>query len=81
MQNVPREIWVHPINNERPEKGEFYQLYLDLRHFPMCFFHMYHMNIKEFDELLRKLEPYLKKKHSNFRSSISAEYQLVLTMA
>ena len=71
MQNVPKEIWVPPINNERPEKGEFYQLYPNLRHFPMRFFCMYRMNIEKFDELLRKLEPYLKKKYSNFQSSIS----------
>ena len=33
MQQVRRMLWVHPINEMRTEKGEFYLLYPDLRHF------------------------------------------------
>ena len=56
-----REIWVHPLNDLWPEKGEFYTLYPDLRHFPRRFFHMYQMSVHKIDELLEILEPYLRK--------------------
>ena len=38
MQLMPRELWVHPLNELREVKGEFYNLYPDLRHFPTRFF-------------------------------------------
>ena len=33
-----REVWVHPLHEDRIEKGEFYTLYPDLRHYPLKFF-------------------------------------------
>ena len=36
---------MHPLNDERVEKGEFYKLYPDLYHYPQKFFRMYHMNV------------------------------------
>ena len=33
MQQVRRMLWIHPINEMRTEKGEFYMLYPDLWHF------------------------------------------------
>ena len=36
-----RSVWMHPINNLHMQKGEFYTLYLDLRHFQPKFFSMY----------------------------------------
>ena len=50
---VNREIWVHPLNLDREEKGEFYTLYPDLRNFQKEFFAMYRMNLAKFDELLK----------------------------
>ena len=37
-------MYVHPLNDLQPEKGEFYTLYPDLRHF-----HMYQMSVDKFD--------------------------------
>ena len=79
-ESVPRGIWVHPLNHLHIEKGEFYQLYPDLRHFPARFFHYYQMKVQKFDALLEILKPSLERKVSNFRMPISVEQQLVLTL-
>ena len=80
LQDIPREMWVHPLNEQRSEKGEFYQLYPDLRHFPVRFFRYYWMSVEQFDYLLEKLSDKLSKKPSNLRLPISAEQQLVLML-
>ena len=61
-------------------KGEFYILYPDLRLFPTRFFCYYWMKVQMFDALLELLKPSLERKISNFRTPISAEQQLVLTL-
>ena len=80
MQLMPRELWVHPLNELWEEKGEFYTLYPDLRHFPNQFFQMYRMSVGKFDKLLSELSPEVLKKEINFRKTISPEQQLVLTL-
>ena len=80
MQLMPRELWVHLLNELCEEKGEFYTLYPDLRHFPTRFFQMYRMSVSKFDKLLAELSPELLKKEINFRKTISPEHQLVLTL-
>ena len=77
---VNREIWVHPLNLQRENKGEFYSLYPDLRNFCKEFFSMYQMTPAKFDALLKLLEPRLKGTHTNMRKPISAEQKLVITM-
>ena len=71
---------MHPLNDCRVTKGEFYVLYPDLRHFPPRFFRMYRMGVRKFDELLDRLAPRLRKKVVNFRGIISPEQKLVLTL-
>ena len=57
MNTAVCEVWVHPLNNHKHEKGEFYHLYQDLRHYPSFFFHMHWMTSAQFDNLLERLEP------------------------
>ena len=75
-----RMFWVHPIYGLRKEKGEFYTLYPDLRHFQPKFFAMYRMNPRKFDHLLTLLTPHLEKKWTKMRNPISAEQKLVITL-
>ena len=75
-----REVWIHPLNEDRIEKGEFYMLYPDLRHYPSKFFQFYHMTVARFDFLLKKLAPRLRKKATNLRQPISPEQMLALTL-
>ena len=80
MQKVNRQWWVHPINLLRKEKGEFYQLYPDLRHFPKKFCGMYRMSIEKFTELLQLVTPKIIKKMTYLREAISPGQKLVLTL-
>ena len=73
-------MWVHPLNELRLDKGEFYTLYPDLRHFAPKFFNMYRMSVPKFDRLLWKISPLIEKKWTNMRERLSAEHKLVLTL-
>ena len=75
-----RSVWVHPINSLHMQKGEFYTLYPDLRHFQPKFFSMYHMNSLKFDRLLAVLAPKIQKKWTKFQSPLSPEQKLVITL-
>ena len=57
-----RMLWVHSLNELRLDKGEFYTLYPDLRHFVPKFFNMYRMSLPKFDRLLQKISPLIEKK-------------------
>ena len=46
--------------------GEFFNLYCDQRYFKEKFFDNYRMSVAQFDELLRKVTPFIKKKDTNF---------------
>ena len=80
MQMVHREVWIHPLNVERSGKGKFYRLYLDQRHFPEKFFENYRMSTHQFDEILNKIDPLVRKKDTNFREAITPEEKLALTL-
>ena len=80
VNHISREIWVNPLNEDRASKGEFFNMYCDQRYFGDRFFLNYWMSVHQFDDILRKITPYIKKKDTNFRSSISAEEKLCLTI-
>ena len=67
LQMNTTEVWIHPLNEDRIEKGEFYTLYPDLRQYPVKFFQYYCMIVAQFDLLLWKLSPRLRKKSTNLR--------------
>ena len=73
-------MWVHPINNLRFEKGEYFVLYLDLRSFEDKSFNWYRMLIKKFDYLLKMIQHQISKQNTNYREAICAEEQLVITL-
>ena len=41
LQMVNRELWIHPLNEDRARKGEFFNLYCDQRYFGDKFFDNY----------------------------------------
>ena len=75
-----RAFWVQPLFEEHRQKGEFYVLYPDLRHFAPKFFAMYRMNPRKFDRLLTLVGPHLEKKWTKMRAPISLEQKLVVTL-
>ena len=80
LEEVQRSCWVHPINVLHKEKGEFYTLYPDLRHYHKRFIGMYWMDVEKFQELLAKISPFITKKCTFMREPISAEQKLVITL-
>ena len=75
-----RSMWVHPLNNMRFEKGEFYTLYPDLRLYPRHFFKFYRMTIAKFDALFQLVGPRLVRTRNNYRKGLESEQCLVLTI-
>ena len=73
-------MWVHPINNLRFEKGEFFMLYPDLHKYEDKFFAWYRMSIRKFDQLLGIVQNSLWKQCTTCTEPISAEEQLVITI-
>ena len=80
LQMVNREIWIHPLNEDRARKGEFFNLCCDQRYFEEKFFENYRMSVAQFDELLCKVTPLIKKKDTNFRKAITPEEKLSITL-
>ena len=80
VEEVNRSCWVHPMTLLREEKGEFYQLYPDLRHFRKRFVGMYRMDVEKFEELLAKVSPRISSQWTYMRKPISAEQKLVITL-
>ena len=75
-----RRMWVHPINNLRFEKGEYFILYPDLRKYEDKFFNWYCMSMKKFDYLLKMIQRRIFRRNTNYREAISTEEQLVITL-
>ena len=68
-------LWIHPVNNLRFEKSEFYGLYQE---YEDKFFNWYQMSTQQFDEILSMIARRLRKKNTNFRESVSPEEQLCI---
>ena len=75
-----RRMWVHPINNLRFEKGEYFVLYPDLRKYEDKFFNWYRMSTKKFDYLLKLIQRRIFRRNTNYREAISTEEQLIITL-
>lgn len=74
-----RRYHVHPVIVDRLIEGEFITLFSKLREHESKFFEYFRMSIKSFDELLAKLEDFLK--HQNtFRIPVSPAGRLAVTM-
>ena len=71
---------MHPLNNERLLKGEYYTLTVDLRKYDVRFFGMYRMHVNQFDALVQQLLPELAKQSTNYREPIRPEERLIITL-
>ena len=77
MQQVYRDLWVHPLNEERSQKVEYYTHYVDHRLFDDRFFELYRITVAQFDEILHNIW-HLLQKDMNFCSAISPEKKLAI---
>lgn len=73
-------MWVHDINLEREDKGEFSTLFHNLREDERRFYKYFRMTISSFDELLTIIKAYITKENTNYRFPISPEERLAITL-
>ncbi|XP_073436961.1 uncharacterized protein [Dendrobates tinctorius] len=79
-RTASKRMWVHPIVQERVDKGHFSRLYQDLRKYPEKFVHFCRLTIPAFDHLLDLLSPELNYQKTVMRRPISAEERLLITL-
>nr|XP_029724189.1 protein ALP1-like isoform X1 [Aedes albopictus] len=74
-----RRWWVHPLLEDRPEKGFFAANYEKMRQHPERFFKQTRMDPETFDVLLEKISSRLQK--YSLRPSLSPTFRLFLTLS
>lgn len=84
MQNLffrrKKRKWVHEINLERKDFGEFHTLMPELRQDEKRFYIYFRMPSECFDEILSLIKEDNSKKDTNYREAISAEERLAITL-
>jgi hypothetical protein len=75
-----RQFLVHPLTTQRLLKGQFHELYENLRSHPDKFFKYYRMSISSFDELLKLVGPSVIYEDTNWRTAIAPEERLSVTI-
>lgn len=71
-----RNIWVHPINQKRNLKGFIGELKAD----PSKFYNYCRMKASTFDYILELISRKIQKKNTKFRTSITPEERLLVTL-
>ncbi|CAI6350554.1 unnamed protein product [Macrosiphum euphorbiae] len=79
-KTTKRKYAVHPLNGERRRKGQFQQIYGDLRQYPEKFFSFYRMSTQTFDEMLSIVKPNLSKLDNIKNDTITPEERLTITL-
>lgn len=75
-----RKYWIHPIINERKNRGFFYTLYDELNGDPDKFFNFTRMSRETFQELLSIIKDSCSKRNTTMRESIPVEEKLLITL-
>ncbi|XP_039757928.1 uncharacterized protein LOC120632189 [Pararge aegeria] len=79
-QKVRRRIWVEECWQERCSYGEFNTLCTTLPSKGVLFYDYYKMDYEKFRMLVEILRPYIQKKTTNYRSTISIEERLTICL-
>lgn len=75
-----RRYWVHPLNTQRAQFGEYKILCLQLEMYPEKYFTYFRMSQDKFNMLLEMIEPDIAPAMTNFRVPILPKLKLVLTL-
>src|SRR5436190_22554857 len=73
-------LWVHDINKDRIQYGEYHTLMPALRKDENRFYIYFRMNFECFDLLLDLISEEIRKEDTNYREAISPEERLVVTL-
>ncbi|KAJ8953428.1 hypothetical protein NQ318_023547 [Aromia moschata] len=76
-----QRIWVHSINLDRENKGEFHSIFQELREDKDRFFVYFRMTVECFDEILDIIISDIKKKFTHYRRPIQAAERLAVTLS
>ena len=79
-KNRQRKHWVHPLLQDRSEKGLFITLYADLRSNPDKFLAFVRMSLGSFDELIESLKSLLMRNDTTMHMSISPAEKVLVTL-
>jgi hypothetical protein len=77
--NGKRKHWVHPFFRDNLSSGA-YIVSKELNQDPELFKSFYRMSIESFSLLVDIIEPQVRKKDTNFRTAVSAEERLLITL-
>lgn len=80
MNTFRKKKWVHEINLERRQYGEYHTLMPQLRQDEKRFYIYFRMTSETFDELLDLIKDDIKKQDTNYRESISPEERLSIAL-
>lgn len=75
-----RKEWVHSINEKRTSYGEFHHLFNELRQDTCRFYKYFRMTPDIFDDLLKQVNPLIRRKDTNYRTAISSSERLAITL-
>ena len=75
-----RRMWVHPINEERTNFGEYHHLVPQLRCDQKKFKEYFRMSSETFDYIWALLSPLIEKNTTNYMKPISPEERLSVTL-
>ena len=79
LQKKERKVWVHNLNVNRADVGQYHTIIDQLRLDEAKFFSYFRMSQNSFDELLGMVTPYIKKEDTNMRKAICPEQRLAIT--
>jgi len=74
-----KRLWVNPLVSQRLLKGQFHNLYEDLRIHPKKFF-WYFIMTSSFDELSSMIRPKITYRNTVMRASVPPEERLAVTL-
>ena len=80
IRTARRKLWVHDINVQRKEKGEFHQLVKELEEHPNRYEMYFRMTKKEFYFSLDLIKGDIKTRNTQFREAISTEEKLAVCL-
>lgn len=79
LQKRKRKWWIHPYITKNKNRRAFIAA-KELKKHEKKFQAYYRMSRKLFIELVQMVRPYLQKKDTNYRKSISVEERLLITL-
>jgi len=74
-----RRFWIHPVHQERRQKGDYLRLIQELRDDPAFFQRYFRLSMAQFDVILELLRPDIQLQNTRWRSSIDPGQQLAIT--